>query len=252
MSYQAKTPHLGSSLSCIDLLTVLYWSVLRLNPSDALSPFRDRFLLSKGHAAPALYATLAKRGFFEEDLLETYAMPGGCLAEHPAPFCVSGVEAATGALGHGLSIGLGMALAAKISEISFRVFVLLGDGESNEGSNWEAAMMAPMHFLDNLIAIIDFNKWQATGRSTEVFSIEPFQKKWESFGWDSLEVDGHNHLEIFSALQKPRKGKPLAIIAHTVKGKGVSFMENNNNWHYRIPSEEEFLCAIRELEGGGE
>ena len=250
MSHKAGTPHLGSSLSCVDILTAAYWSVLNVDPSDPHRADRDRFILSKGHAALALYVTLARRGFFDQETLATYNCDGGVLAEHPGPGCVPGIEAATGSLGHGLSLGLGMALAGKIQERSFRVFVLMSDGECNEGSVWEAAMFAPVRRLDNVCAIIDYNKWQATGRSNETLALAPLREKWEAFGWETCEIDGHDldALVATMAWGPSGSGRPRAIIAHTVKGRGVSFMEDDNNWHYRIPTADEVLKAAQELE----
>ncbi len=249
MAHRTKTQHLGSSLSCLDLLTAVYWMALRIDPNRPDDPERDRFILSKGHAAPALYAALAYRGFFPEALLETFTLPGGKLAEHPGVGCLAGVEAATGSLGHGLPIGLGMALAGKIQKKGYRVFVLMSDGECNEGSVWEAAMCAPVHNLDNLVAIIDYNKWQATGRSNEVMALDPLRDKWEAFGWQACEIEGNRMSDVVDALSTlPHKtGKPTAIIAHTVKGKGVSYMEDDNNWHYRVPTAEEVVLAKQEL-----
>lgn len=249
MSHLAKTPHLGSSLSCIDILVTLYWKVLRIDPKKASSPDRDRLILSKGHAALALYVTLCEKGFFSKKVLATYNKPGGSLAEHPGPNCVPGIEAATGSLGHGLSIGVGKAMAARILNRKIKVFVVMSDGECNEGSSWEAAMMAPAHKLDNLVAIVDYNKWQATGRSNETLALASLKDKWEAFGWNTLEVDGHNLRELLQVMDPKviKTGKPTAIIAHTIKGKGVSFMEDDNNWHYRIPNEDEIIAAREEL-----
>lgn len=248
-SHKAQTPHLGSSLSCVDLLVALYWSILNVDPKNPLCSSRDRFILSKGHAGLALYEILALRGFFPPKLLDSYAQEGSSLSEHPGPNCVPGVEAATGALGHGLSIGLGMSLAAKIREEFWKTFVLMSDGECNEGSVWEAAMMAPIYELNNLIAVIDFNKWQATGRSVEIMALEPLRKKWDSFGWYVSEIDGHCFSDILQALEKSLQSssKPTVIVAHTIKGKGVSFMEDDNNWHYRIPTKEDLSLAKKEL-----
>lgn len=249
LSHTSRTPHLGSSLSCVDILVAAYWNVLNIDPEYPDDPARDRFILSKGHAAPTLYITLALRGFFPEALLNTYAQHGSCLEEHPAPGCVPGVEAATGSLGHGLSLGLGMALAGRIQKQAFRVYVVMSDGECNEGSVWEAAMFAPAQRLEQVAAIIDFNRWQATGRSCEVMALLPLKQKWESFGWSVYEVDGHNIQELCDALRNvpDGSGKPAAIIAHTVKGKGISFMEDDNNWHYRIPTGAEVQTAHQEL-----
>ena len=250
LSHSAGTPHLGSSLSCIDILTILYGEVLKIDPKRPTDPLRDRFILSKGHAALALYVTLAEHGFFPKDVLSGYNTDGGRLAEHPGPGCVPGVEAATGSLGHGLPIGLGMAMAARIKQQPYGVFVLMSDGECNEGSVWEAAMMAPAQKLDHVTVIIDYNKWQATARSNETLNLAPLAAKWESFGWQTYEVNGHDFRELARALEHVPNGsgKPLAIIAHTIKGRGVSFMEDDNNWHYRIPTAEEVQRAALELQ----
>ena len=250
LSHRAKTPHLGSALSCLDLLAVLYWEFLRIDPKKAGSPDRDRFILSKGHAAPALYVALCERGFFPTKFLEEYGKDGAALAEQPAPNCAAGVEWATGSLGHGLPVGIGMALAARIQKRNYRTVVLLSDGECNEGTVWEAAMFAGAQNLGSLTVLVDYNKWQATGRSEEVMALAPLRDKWEAFGWESYEVDGHDFAEIRAALacgELPNRTKPLAIVAHTIKGRGVSFMEDDNNWHYRIPSAEELAAARKEL-----
>ena len=250
LSHRAKTPHLGSSLSCLDLLAVLYWEFLRIDPKKPASPNRDRFILSKGHAAPALYATLCRRGFFSPQFIADYAKDGAALAEQPAPDCAPGVEWATGSLGHGLSVGIGMALAARIQRRDYRTVALLSDGECNEGSVWEAGMFAAAQKLGSLTVLVDYNKWQATGRSEEVMALAPLREKWEAFGWESYEVDGHDFAEIRAALacaELTDRNKPLAIVAHTIKGRGVSFMEDDNNWHYRIPNAEEFVAARKEL-----
>jgi transketolase len=249
MSHQAGTPHLGSALSCLDLLTAAYWTALRIDPKNPHDPNRDRFILSKGHAASALYAVLAKRSFFDADWLETFAHHNSPLAEQPAPNCAPGVELATGSLGHGLPVALGLALAAQIQDKAYRVFVVLSDGECNEGSVWEAALLAPALKLTHLAVMIDYNKWQATGRSEETTALAPLRAKWEAFGWHAIELDGHDIAAVTEALREvPHpSGKPLAIIANTVKGKGVSFMEDDNNWHYRIPKREEVNRAFAEL-----
>jgi transketolase len=249
MSHRSGAPHLGSALSCVDALVAAYWEILAVDPSFPDDPCRDRFILSKGHAATALYATLAYRGFFAPEVLDSFAEPGHCLPEHPGASCVPGVEVASGSLGHGLSLGLGMALAGRIQERRYRVFVLMSDGECNEGSVWEAAMMAPAQRVENLVAIIDYNKWQATGRSNEVLALAPLKDKWQAFGWSACEVDGHDIPALVEALgEVPNgSGKPIAVIAHTVKGKGVSFMEDDNNWHYRIPNADEVARAHAEL-----
>jgi transketolase len=249
MSHVAETPHLGSSLSCVDMLVAAYWGAIRIDPKKPLDPNRDRFILSKGHAATALYATLAERGFFDPRLLDTYNEDGAALPEHPGLQCVPGVEAATGSLGHGLPIALGMALAARIEGRSSRCLVLMSDGECEEGSVWEAAMFAPAQKLDTVTVMIDYNKWQATGRSDEIMALAPLVRKWQAFGWDACEVDGHDLDALLAALRREPDGtgRPRAIVCHTVKGKGVSFMEDDNNWHYRIPTAEEVRKARVEL-----
>lgn len=249
MSHKAGTPHLGSSLSCVDILVAAYWGVLAIDLQNLENPERDRFILSKGHAATTLYATLAYRGFFAAELLDSYAQPGTCLLEHPVYRSVPGIEATTGSLGHGLSLGLGMALAGGIQGYAYRVFVVISDGECNEGSVWEAALLAPAQRLDNVAVIIDYNKWQATGRSNEVLALSPLKQKWEAFGWSAYEVDGHELNTLIEVMRNvpDGSGKPVAIVAHTVKGKGVSFMEDDNNWHYRIPDMDELEKAKREL-----
>lgn len=249
MSHVAKTPHLGSSLSCADIVTAAYWNILRIDPSRPDDPDRDRFILSKGHAATTLYTALAFKGFFPEAMLAEFNKNGGRLQEHPGPGCVPGVEAATGSLGHGLSIGIGMAMAGRIQGRSYRVFALLSDGECNEGSVWEAAMFGGAQKLGALCAVVDYNKWQATGRSNEVLALAPLRSKWDSFGWRTHEIDGHDIDAVIAAMKTVPNddGRPTAIIANTVKGKGISFMEDDNNWHYRIPTEEEVEIAFREL-----
>jgi transketolase len=246
LSHHAKAAHLASSLSCIDILAVLYESVLRLKDDDPNWPNRDRFILSKGHAAAALYAVLARKHILTNDQLRSYGQEGSLLEEHPSPR-LDGVEAATGSLGHGLSIGNGIALGSRIQGQGFKVYVLLSDGECNEGSTWEAALFASRHQLSNLCAIVDYNKWQATGRSQEVLALDPLAEKWRAFGWDVDEVDGHDHEQLEAKLRAHSEKGPRMIVAHTVKGKGISFMEDDNNWHYRIPTSEEVQLAKVEL-----
>ncbi len=249
-SHKASVPHLGSCLSCVDILTALYFSVLKIDPAKATASERDRFILSKGHGAPALFQVLAMRGFYPEHRLDHYGEDGGIFAEHPpAPGILPGIEAATGSLGHGLPIALGMALAARIQQQTYNVYAVLSDGECNEGSVWEAALLAAAQRVNNLCIIIDFNKWQATGRSREVMALDPLPEKWRAFGWNASEIDGHDMSQLLETIQQfpAVNNKPTAIIAHTVKGKGVSFMEDNNNWHYRTPSADEVLAAKKEL-----
>jgi transketolase len=226
-----------------------YWRIASIDPRNPASPDRDRVILSKGHAAPALYTALAGRGFFPESLLDSFAKHGAPLAEQPAPECAPGVELATGSLGHGLPVGAGLALAARVQQRDYRVIVIMSDGECNEGTVWEAAMFAAAQRLGRLTVVIDYNKWQATGRSNEVMALDPFQAKWAAFGWDACEVDGHDLGALTAAMNRPvvDQARPTAIVAHTVKGKGVSFMEDDNNWHYRIPNEKEVAAAALEL-----
>ena len=249
LSYATRTAHLGSSLSCADILLAAYSGGLRISPAIADSPDRDRLVFSKGHCATALVCTLAQHGFVAfDDLLAMFNRDGG-IQEHPNFRCVPGVENASGSLGHGLPIGVGMAIAARVLGKNYKVCVVMGDGESNEGSVWEAALLAAAQNLGNICVVVDFNQWQATGRSCEIMRLEPMVEKWQSFGWEAFACGGHNpqllkeHLCNFGAGKKP-----VAIIANTVKGKGVSFMEDDNNWHYRIPNEEEMAAARKELE----
>jgi len=250
-SSKTGTPHLGSCLSCVDILVALYFKVLKLDPTNPQWSERDRFILSKGHGAPALFQVLAMRGFYPEAWLEQYGQDGSVFAEHPpTPSHLAGIEAATGSLGHGLPMGLGMALAGRIQNRAYRVYVVLGDGECNEGTIWEAALLAAAQKVANLCVVIDFNKWQATDRSEEVMALNPLVDKWRAFGWNAIEIDGNNLESLLTAFDKAQHElqKPTAIIAHTVKGKGISFMQDDNNWHYRIPTPEEVIKAKIELE----
>ena len=249
MTHRAKSSHVGSSLSIADLLAVLYGGILRINPARPQSPGHDRFILSKGHACAAVYAVLAEHGFFPKEWLDTYYLDGSHLAGHITHHGVPGVEASTGSLGHGLSIGCGMALAGKRGGQSYRVFTLLSDGECDEGSTWEAALFAPHHHLDNLVAIVDYNKIQSFGRVKEVLDLEPLAGKWQAFGWATREIDGHDFNQIENALRSVpfEPGRPSCVIAHTIKGKGVSFMENQLAWHYKPPDDEELRRALAEL-----
>jgi transketolase len=250
MTHAAKSSHIGTNYSMVELLAVLYGRVLRVDPARPDWPDRDRFILSKGHGCAAVYAILAEAGFFPLDWLQTFFQNGSCLAGHITHRGVPGVEVSTGSLGHGLSLGTGMALAARRKGSGYRVFVLLSDGECDEGSTWEPALFAAQHHLDNLTAIVDYNKIQSLGTVKEVIDLEPFATKWRAFGWAVKEIDGHNLQEAEDALaQVPlESGRPTCVIAHTVKGKGVSFMEGRLLWHYRTPQGEEFEAALVELE----
>jgi len=249
MTHLAKASHVGSCLSMVDLLAVLYGKILQVDPVRPDWPERDRFILSKGHGCAAYYAVLAEAGFFPLEWLDTFYQNGSHLAGHSTHTCVPGIEISTGSLGHGLSIATGMALAAKRDGKSYRVYCLLSDGECDEGSTWEPILFAPQHKLDNLVAIVDYNKIQSLGTVKEVMELDPFADKWRSFGWAVREVDGHN-LEAIEAILSNlpyEVGKPSCLIAHTIKGKGVSFMENRLLWHYRSPQGEEYAAALAEL-----
>ncbi|HXE12084.1 MAG TPA: transketolase [Bryobacteraceae bacterium] len=249
MINRARSSHLGSSLSMADILAVLYSGVLNVSPLTVDAPERDRLILSKGHACAGLYAVLAEQGFFPIEWLDTFYKNGSRLAGH-ATTSVPGVELSTGSLGHGLPVACGMALAAKRDGHAYRVFTILSDGECDEGSVWEAALFAGHHGLDNLIAIVDYNKIQSLGDVSEVLSLEPFQAKWEAFGWNVSRIDGHDHGELIDAFTQKNAGtgKPRCILADTVKGKGVPFMENDLLWHYRAPDAGEFARASAALD----
>lgn len=250
MIVEAHHGHTGGDLSAADILTVLYFGgIVRVDPRHPLAPARDRFFMSKGHSSGLLYTTLAYAGFFPMEELSTYMQPLSRLNGHPSRH-VPGVEANTGALGHGLPLAAGAALAARLSRGSWRAFVLTGDGELQEGSNWEAAMIAAQHRLDNLVCIVDRNYIQMMDRTEQITGLEPLAEKWNAFGWAVREVDGHDHtalLETFHALPF-EPGKPNAIIAHTCKGRGVSFIENSIDWHHRIPTDAELAAALAELD----
>lgn len=249
MIHRAKSSHIGSAFSMADLLAVLYTKTLRIDPDRPDWAERDRFVLSKGHACAPLYAILAMRGFFPEDWLDDFYSDGAHLAGHATHVGVPGVEVSTGSLGHGLPIACGMALVGKRDGSAYRVFTLLSDGECDEGSVWEAALFAPHHRLDNLIVIVDYNKIQSLGTVKEVLDLEPLAAKWQAFGWAVREIDGHDVREIERVLTTApfEAGKPTCVVAHTVKGKGVSFMENKLLWHYRSPDDDEMARALAEL-----
>jgi transketolase len=246
--YKAKAGHTGGSLSCVDILNVLYNQVLNVDSKNFKDPNRDRYIQSKGHSVEALFVTLADRGFFPESDLDTLCKYQSHYIGHPTKK-VNGVEQNTGALGHGLSISVGEAIAAKMDKKTHRVFTLLGDGELPEGSNWEAFLSAAHYKLDNLYAILDNNKQQITGSNSEVMNIDSVRKKLEAFGWAVREVDGHNLGELEYVLNSGpfENGKPSFIIAHTIKGKGVSFMEGVVKWHHGVPSPEQYEQAQKEL-----
>jgi len=250
MVARASASHLGSALSMVDLLAVLYGEVLRLNPANSKWAERDRFILSKGHACVSLYAALANRGFFSAEELSNYGKDGSRLMSHISHE-VPGVEFSTGSLGHGLPFGCGKALAAKRKKEKWRSFVLLSDGELDEGSNWEAILFAPQHRLDNLVVIVDYNKIQSLGSVSAVLELEPLAEKFRAFRWTVKEIDGHDHTAIRGALASVpfEKGKPSCIIAHTIKGKGVDFMENQLKWHYSSPDQEQLKSALAQIQG---
>ncbi len=251
MTSRGGASHIASILSIADIVAVLYGQTLRVDPAQPRWPARDRFIISKGHAGAAVYVALAERGFFPASLLDTYFKDGSVLSGHFSHKEVPGSEFSTGSLGHGLPVGCGMAYAAKLQSGSQRVFVLLSDGECDEGSNWEAALFAPHHRLDNLVAIVDFNKFQSLDAVEKTLNLEPLADKWRSFGWAVKEVDGHDHAALQQTLGALpfEKEKPSCLIAHTLKGKGVSFMEQNPiTWHYRTAKGEEFEAALKEME----
>lgn len=247
--YSAASGHPGGSLSAADILTVLYFNQMNIDPKDPKNENRDRFVLSKGHASPVLYATLAERGYFPKEELKSFRKLGSMLQGHPDMKGVPGVDMTTGSLGQGLSAANGMALASKLDSKGYRVYVLLGDGEIQEGQVWEAAMTSSHYNLDNICVIVDNNNLQIDGAVTDVMNVYPIDKKFESFGFEVFTVDGNNIDELISVFEKAKtvKGKPTAIVARTIKGKGVSYMENQAGWHGKAPKEEEYLKAMEEL-----
>lgn len=249
--YAGKSGHPGGALSCTDILTVLYFNQMNIDPEKPVAPQRDRFVLSKGHASPALYSTLANRGYFSKEELVNFRGIDSILQGHPDMKHIPGVDMSTGSLGQGLSCANGMALSSKLNKDGFRVYCLVGDGEIEEGQIWEAAMSASHYHLDNLCVIVDNNNLQIDGSIEEVMSSYPIDEKFRSFGFEVITVDGHDIPALIEAFEtaKQTKGKPTAIIAKTIKGKGVSYMENKVEWHGKAPSEEEYLQAIKELKG---
>lgn len=241
--------HMGAAFSMADIISVLYFdNVLRYDAKNPLWQDRDKFILSKGHACYALYAVLAKAGYYPESELKSVGRAGAKFGGHPKIYEIPGVEASTGALGHGLSFAIGIAYANKVDNRNSHVYVMLGDGECQEGSVWEGALSAPTLELDNMTVIIDHNKLQAMDELENIVHMKPFSDKWKAFGWNVIEIDGHNYEEIHEALLTRQKGKPTAIVANTVKGKGVSFMENVPIWHYRMPNDEELPVLFKDLE----
>lgn len=248
--YDSKAGHIGGSLSSIDILTTLYYNVLNINANDTKNLERDRFVLSKGHIAESLYCILADKGFFDKEKLKTYSKFGSTLIGHPNSKN-SGVEINTGSLGHGLPVSVGMALAGKRDNRSYRVFTLMGDGEQAEGSVWEGAMAAANYKLDNLVGIVDRNRLQISGSTEDVMALDDLSDKWRSFGWEVVEVDGNDIEELLKVFNNipAKKGKPTMVIANTVKGKGVSFMENQAKWHHGVLNEEQYKQAVNDLKG---
>jgi len=249
---EAGSGHPGGSLSCVEILISLYYYKMKHKPDNPHWPVRDRFIMSKGHASPVVYVTLADCGYFPKEELKTFRKLGSRLQGH-VHIGVPGVELSTGSLGQGLSVANGIALGAKIRKSDFNIYCLLGDGEIQEGQVWEAAMTAAHHKLDNICAILDCNKVQENGPVAEIKNEEPIADKWRDFGWHVIEIDGHDFNKLIAALDKfdTVKGKPTFILAHTVKGKGVSFMEGNAKWHGKAPKNEELALALKELDEGG-
>jgi transketolase len=253
MTNAGRSSHVGSALSCVDILAVLYTDVATVDPGRPGWPDRDRFIMSKGHAGAAIYAVLAERGFFDPRMLSQHYQNGSLLSGHVSHVGIPGVELSTGSLGHGLSVAVGMAWWARRRAASWRAFALLSDGECDEGSIWEAALFAAHNKLSNLVAIVDYNKLQSLATTEQTLALEPFADKWRSFGWELVEVDGHDHEQLAAALAVPRgagPGAPRCVLAHTTKGKGVSFMENEVLWHYRPPSDGELAAALAEVGAG--
>ena len=250
MIHASQSGHPGGSLSATDIVTALYFHFMRLDPGNPRWPERDRFILSKGHACPVWYSALAERGFFPTEELLTLRQINGRLQGHPDMGKTPGVDISTGSLGQGLSAGVGMALGLRMDRTDARVYVILGDGELNEGQIWEAAMSAAKFKLDNLLAFVDYNNLQLDGWCSDVMPIEPLAAKWRAFNWETFEIDGHNMRQIVGTIEAAQQvvGKPSIIIAHTVKGKGVSFMENQCDWHGRAPNDEEYERAMAELQ----
>lgn len=249
IAHHAGGGHMGAAFSMTDIISVLYFDhVLKYDASNPMWEDRDKFILSKGHACYALYAVLAKAGYFPEEELWSVGKPGSRFGGHPKMYEIPGVEASTGALGHGLSFAIGIAYANKVDYRDSHVYVVLGDGECQEGSIWEGALSAPTLGLDNMTVVVDHNKLQAMDEMENIVHMQPFADKWRAFGWSVVEIDGHDYTEIKDALLTRQRGKPTLIVANTIKGKGVSFMENVPIWHYRMPNDEELPVLFRDLE----
>ena len=247
MIHTSKSGHPGGSLSAVEILTALYFDEMNIDPNNCKMEDRDRFVLSKGHAAPVLYATLAHKGYFDRDELNGLRKINRMLQGHPDMKGTPGVDMSTGSLGQGFSVACGMAMASKLDNAPWRVYTLLGDGEVQEGIVWEAAMSAAHYKLDNMVAFLDYNGLQIDGKNEDVMNIGPIVDKFKAFGWNVIEIDGHNYSQIREALLSRQKKRPALIVANTIKGKGVSFMENVPIWHYRMPNEQELPILMREL-----
>lgn len=248
IAHHAGGGHMGAAFSMADIIAVLYFGdVLKYDAKNPWKEDRDRFILSKGHACYALYATLAEAGYFDKQELQNVGKSGSVFGGHPKIREIPGVEASTGALGHGLSFAIGIAYASKMDQTDNHIYVVLGDGECQEGSIWEGALSAPTLGLDNLTVIVDHNKLQAMDRLENIVNMKPFADKWKAFGWNVMEIDGHDHEQIKKALLTREEGKPILVVANTIKGKGVSFMENMPIWHYRMPNEEELPILLHDL-----
>jgi transketolase len=252
MTHLGNSSHVASALSCADMVSVLYSDILNIRPWDPTWVDRDRFLLSKGHAGASVYAALAECGFFPVQWLGDFYQDGSKMSGHLSHKGIPGVEMSTGSLGHALPVASGMAYAARLDGRTSRIYCILSDGECDEGSNWEAILFAGHHKLANLVALVDYNKIQSLTSVAETLELEPFADKWLAFSWNVIEVDGHDHDMLRKALRPADADRPLVVIAHTTKGKGVSFMENSVLWHYRSPQGEEYDAAIRELSSGPE
>lgn len=246
MIFVSQSSHIGAAFSIVDVLVTLYFRIMKIDSKNPHDSSRDKFILSKAHASPALYATLVEKQIIPSHYLEKYFINDGILPGHLDTFMVPGIEFSGGSLGHGFSVAIGMAIANLQSSNKGRIFVIVGDGECNEGSIWEGIMFASHLKLENLTVVVDYNKIQSFGRTNDVINQEPIGDRWKSFGWDVIEVDGHNFVDLINAFHKPNS-KPKVIIAHTIKGKGVSFMENKLEWHYKSPNQEQYDLAMLEI-----